>query len=48
MTSAHDLFHLDSRYLLAYLARSPDAEHRRELSILLYTALLRSAGLELV
>ncbi|MFI6705463.1 thiopeptide-type bacteriocin biosynthesis protein [Nonomuraea sp. NPDC050478] len=46
MTSAHDLFHLDSRHLLAYLARSPDAEHRRELSVLLCTALLRSAGLD--
>jgi thiopeptide-type bacteriocin biosynthesis protein len=46
MTSAHDLFHIDSRCLLAYLTRSPDAEHRRELSVLLCTALLRSAGLD--
>ncbi|WP_433498861.1 thiopeptide-type bacteriocin biosynthesis protein [Sphaerimonospora sp. CA-214678] len=46
MACAHDLFHLDSRHLLAYLARSPHAERRRELSILLCTILLRSAGLD--
>nr|WP_269128655.1 thiopeptide-type bacteriocin biosynthesis protein [Nonomuraea sp. K271] len=46
MTCAHDLFHLDSRHLLAYLARQPDVKHRRELSILLCTTLLRSAGLD--
>ncbi|MFC5835345.1 thiopeptide-type bacteriocin biosynthesis protein [Nonomuraea insulae] len=46
MRCAHALFHLDSRYLLAHLASSPGVEHRRELSILLCTALLRSAGLD--
>jgi len=46
MACAHDLFHLDSRHLLAYFTRSPDGEHRRELSILLCTILLRSAGLD--
>lgn len=46
MACAHDLFHLDSRHLLAYLARSPDSKHRRELSVLLCTILLRSAGLD--
>ncbi|WP_043615224.1 thiopeptide-type bacteriocin biosynthesis protein [Nonomuraea candida] len=46
MACAHDLFHLDSRHLLTYLASAPGIEHRRELSILLCTALLRSAGLD--
>jgi thiopeptide-type bacteriocin biosynthesis protein len=46
MACAHRLFHLDSRHLLAYLARSPDSEHRRELSILLCTILVRAAGLD--
>ncbi|GAA1018955.1 hypothetical protein Aple_025170 [Acrocarpospora pleiomorpha] len=46
MTCAHDLFHIDSRHLLTYLASSPCVEQRRELSILLCTALLRSAGLD--
>jgi thiopeptide-type bacteriocin biosynthesis protein len=49
MTSAHRLFHLDSRGLLAFLAdtsRPPGAGRRRELSILLCSALLRSAGLD--
>lgn len=46
MECAHNLFHLDSRHLLTYLASSPDSERRRELSILLCTTLLRSAGLD--
>ncbi|MEU8251859.1 thiopeptide-type bacteriocin biosynthesis protein [Nonomuraea sp. NPDC048916] len=46
MACAHDLFHLDSRHLLNHLASSPDTEHRRELSILLCTILLRAAGLD--
>ncbi|QFY11515.1 methyltransferase [Nonomuraea phyllanthi] len=46
MACAHDLFHLDSRHLLTYLASSPGVEPRRELSILLCTVLMRSAGLE--
>lgn len=46
MAYAHDLFHRDSRHLLRYLASSPDGRHRRELTILLCTVLLRSAGLD--
>lgn len=46
MACAHDLFHLDSRHLLNHLVRSPGTEHRRELSIVLCTILLRAAGLD--
>jgi thiopeptide-type bacteriocin biosynthesis protein len=49
MDAAHRLFHLDSRHVLGYLAdhehiQSPG--HRREMSVLLCTALLRAAGLD--
>ncbi len=49
MASAHRLFHLDSRHLLAYLAGTgcqPGTGRRRELSVILCTALLRAAGLD--
>ncbi|SFD64914.1 thiopeptide-type bacteriocin biosynthesis protein [Streptomyces aidingensis] len=46
MTCAHRLFHLDSHHLIAHLTRHPDRPHRRELAILLCTALLRAAGLD--
>ncbi|MFC0862226.1 thiopeptide-type bacteriocin biosynthesis protein [Sphaerimonospora cavernae] len=49
MRVAHRLFHADSRNLLAYLADtrgSPGVDHRRELSILLCTLLLRAARLD--
>ncbi|MGH3694844.1 MAG: thiopeptide-type bacteriocin biosynthesis protein [Pseudonocardiaceae bacterium] len=49
MLSAHRLFHLDSRYLLAYLIdtqRLPGNGHRRELSIILCSTLLRTARLD--
>ncbi|WP_129841980.1 thiopeptide-type bacteriocin biosynthesis protein [Streptomyces sp. RFCAC02] len=46
MTSAHRLFALDSHHLVDHLARHPGRPHRRELSILLCTALLRAAGLD--
>lgn len=49
MDSAHRLFHLDSRHLLAHFARTrhtPGPGHRRELSILLCTILMRAAGLD--
>jgi hypothetical protein len=43
-TSSHRTFHLDDRGLPAYLTRSPDSEHRCELSVLLCMTLLRLAG----
>jgi thiopeptide-type bacteriocin biosynthesis protein len=49
IASAHRLFHLDSRYLLAYLTdtqRLPGNRHRRELSVILCSAMLRTAGLD--
>ncbi|WP_413800927.1 thiopeptide-type bacteriocin biosynthesis protein [Streptomyces iranensis] len=46
MNTAHRLFHLDSHHLIAHLTRHPDRPRRRELSILLCTALLRAAGLD--
>jgi thiopeptide-type bacteriocin biosynthesis protein len=45
MTSAHTLFHLDSRHVLAYLGGNPI--DRRERSLVLGTALMRSADLDL-
>ncbi|WP_433259802.1 thiopeptide-type bacteriocin biosynthesis protein (plasmid) [Streptosporangium sp. CA-135522] len=47
MAAAHDLFHGDSRHIfthLAYLDAGP--VRRRELSVLLCTALMRTAGLD--
>ncbi|MFC5187790.1 thiopeptide-type bacteriocin biosynthesis protein [Actinomadura harenae] len=44
MATAHRLFHTDSRHLLVHL--SGHAGHRRELSLILCTALMRDAGLE--
>ena len=47
MASAHRLFHLDSRHLLTYFAHTRAAgAHRRALSVLLCTCLLRGAGLD--
>jgi thiopeptide-type bacteriocin biosynthesis protein len=43
MTIAHRLWHLDSRHLLTH---PPGRPHRRELSMLQCTQLLRSAGLD--
>jgi thiopeptide-type bacteriocin biosynthesis protein len=48
IVAAHGLFHRDSRNILDYLGREigdPD-DKRRELSVLLCSSLLRSAGLE--
>ncbi|MGW3075647.1 thiopeptide-type bacteriocin biosynthesis protein [Kitasatospora sp. NPDC001132] len=45
MDSAHRLFHQDSQHVLDYL-RLPGPERRRELSVLLCSALMRSAGLD--
>lgn len=47
MAVAHRLWHLDSRHVLSYLATTdPTSRRRRELSILLYSAMLRAAGLD--
>ncbi|MEW1551603.1 thiopeptide-type bacteriocin biosynthesis protein [Streptomyces tsukubensis] len=48
MESAHRLFHHDSRSLLTYLRDDDQAAggHRREISLLLCSALIREAGLD--
>ncbi|MEU4113782.1 thiopeptide-type bacteriocin biosynthesis protein [Kitasatospora sp. NPDC028055] len=45
MDIAHGLFHQDSSHILGYLAQ-PDPRQRRELSVLLCVALMRSNGLD--
>ncbi len=45
MTTAHGLFHHDSRHLLAYLRQDP--ADRRERSLVHSTALMRAAALDL-
>jgi thiopeptide-type bacteriocin biosynthesis protein len=45
MAAAHTLFHHDSRHLLTYLQQRP--ADRRERSLILCTALVRGAGLDL-
>jgi thiopeptide-type bacteriocin biosynthesis protein len=45
MTAAHTLFHHDSRHTLAYLDQHPT--DRRERSLILCSALMRAAGLDL-
>ncbi|BCJ70442.1 methyltransferase, FxLD system [Polymorphospora rubra] len=45
MTTAHILFHADSRHILTHLATA-GGSHRRELGVLLATHLMRAAGLE--
>ncbi|MCD0447655.1 thiopeptide-type bacteriocin biosynthesis protein [Actinocorallia sp. API 0066] len=45
MTAAHTLFHHDSHHLLTYLADNPN--DRQERSLILCTALMRAAGLDL-
>ncbi|MGC4750532.1 thiopeptide-type bacteriocin biosynthesis protein [Micromonospora sp. DT201] len=45
MTAAHALFHHDSRHLLDYLTSNPD--DRREHALILCTALMRAAGLDI-
>lgn len=44
MNAAHALFHRDSRHLLTFLGNSP--ADRRERSLVLCTALMRTAGLD--
>lgn len=43
MDVAHALFHADSRHILE---RAHDPANRRELSVLLFTAMMRAAGLD--
>jgi thiopeptide-type bacteriocin biosynthesis protein len=45
MACAHRLFHRDSRHLLDHL-HGPHGEHRREISLMLCSLLMRSAGLD--
>ncbi|GAA3348785.1 hypothetical protein GCM10020358_68550 [Amorphoplanes nipponensis] len=45
MAAAHTLFHHDSRHLLTYLHQQP--ANRRERSLILCTALMRAAALDL-
>ncbi|KOX06671.1 bacteriocin biosynthesis protein [Micromonospora sp. NRRL B-16802] len=45
MSAAHALFHHDSRHLLNYLSDNPD--DRREHALILCTALMRAAGLDI-
>ncbi|MGW4682605.1 thiopeptide-type bacteriocin biosynthesis protein [Micromonospora taraxaci] len=45
MNAAHALFHHDSRHLLDYLSDNPD--DRREHALILCTALMRTAGLDI-
>lgn len=45
MDIAHTLFHADSRHLLCFLSEDP--ADRRERSLLLFTALMRAAGLDI-
>jgi thiopeptide-type bacteriocin biosynthesis protein len=47
MTAAHSLFHSDSRHIIAHLAHLDEGPvRRRELSVLLCTALMRAARLD--
>lgn len=49
MEISHRLWHVDSRHVLAHLARTasePAVRRRREISVLLYSAMMRAAGLD--
>jgi thiopeptide-type bacteriocin biosynthesis protein len=43
MAAAHRLFHADSRAILAYLRDHPGGRHRREISLMLCSIMLRTA-----
>jgi thiopeptide-type bacteriocin biosynthesis protein len=43
MAAAHRLFHADSRALLAYLRDQPGGRHRREISLMLCSVMMRAA-----
>jgi len=44
MAIAHNLFHADSQGILAYLRDQPDGRHRREISLMLCSIMMRAAG----
>lgn len=44
MDTAHQLFHADSRHVLAWLRDQATGDRRRELSVLLCSTLMRAAG----
>jgi thiopeptide-type bacteriocin biosynthesis protein len=43
MAAAHRLFHADSRGILTYLRGQPDGRHRREISLMLCSIMMRAA-----
>ncbi len=43
MDAAHRLFHADSRDILAYLRELPENSHRREISLMLCSVMMRAA-----
>jgi thiopeptide-type bacteriocin biosynthesis protein len=43
MAAAHRLFHADSRAVLAYLRDQPGGRHRREISLMLASVMMRAA-----
>lgn len=47
MDTAHRLFHADSREILAYLHNRPDDSHRREISLMLCSIMMRAARQDL-
>ena len=47
MTAAHRLFHADSSAFLAYLRHSRGGRHRREISLMLFSVMMRAAGQDL-
>lgn len=46
MTTAHRLFHADSRGVLAYLREQLPGTHRREISLMLCSVMMRAARLD--
>jgi thiopeptide-type bacteriocin biosynthesis protein len=47
MAVAHRLFHADSRAILAYLRDQPEGRHRREISLMLCSIMMRAARQDL-
>lgn len=46
MTAAHRLFHADSLGILTYLREQPPGTHRREISLMLCSVMMRAARLD--